>query len=265
MAERVKAVSAEVGIPIIFKASFDKANRTAGTSFRGPGFEAGLEILREVKKEHGMLICTDVHTEEQVRLLGTPKWQGIVNVVQIPAFLCRQTDLLLVAGQLAKGNPDIVISIKKGQFASANTMQHAAAKVRSEAGADTSVLLTDRGNMFGYGDLVVDMRNLVLMRGERNLVVMDCTHAVQQPNTGSSTGGVRSMVPTVARGAVATGVRGLFFEVHDDPDNAKSDGPNSFPVQRFADLLRELAAIAAATRGLETDPYGLAPSKKRSR
>jgi len=246
MAQRVKEIGKNLDIEIVYKSSYDKANRTSVSSYRGLGIDEGLRILGEVKKRFDIPVITDVHTAEQATQAG-----AVADVLQIPAFLCRQTDLLVAAGRTGK-----VINVKKGQFASATTMVHAVEKVRASldigGGGNPNVCVCERGNTFGYGDLVVDMRNLVRMRGARCPVVQDVTHSVQQPGgLGNATGGLREFIPTIARAAVATGVDGLFFEVHDDPANALSDGPNSWPIQHFEELLIELKAIAAVTRGKE--------------
>lgn len=241
MAQRVKEIGVNLGIEIVYKSSYDKANRTSVKSYRGPGIEEGLRVLAKVKERFDVPIITDVHDVTQVERAAQ-----VADVLQIPAFLCRQTDLLVAAGKTQR-----VINVKKGQFAAAQTMLHAATKVMdAEGGNNPNVCLCERGSTFGYGDLVVDVRNLVRMREAGVPVVQDVTHSVQQPGgLGNATGGLREFVPTIARAAVATGVDGLFFEVHDNPSKALSDGPNSWPVQHFEELLRELRDIAAATKG----------------
>jgi len=237
MSGRLQEISRNVGVPIVYKSSFDKANRTSIASHRGPGMEEGCKILSRVRQDRRMAVITDIHEASQAAMVAPH-----VDVLQIPAFLCRQTDLLVAAAETGK-----VVNIKKGQMVGPNAMLHAAQKVRDSG--NPNVFLCERGSMFGYTDLVVDFRNLVAMRAGAP-VVQDVTHAVQQPGgLGSSTGGLRQYVPTIARAAVAVGVTGLFFEVHDDPNNALSDGPNSWPVQHFEELLLELKAIAAVTRG----------------
>jgi len=238
MSQRLKEIGQNVGVPLVYKSSYDKANRTSINSFRGPGIDEGLRILKKVKETHNMNIVTDFHNTIDAEKVAT-----VADVLQVPAFLCRQTDLLVAAAQTGK-----VVNIKKGQFASSQTMIHAATKVR-ESG-NPNVFLCERGQSFGYTDLVVDFRNLVAMR-EGAPVVQDCTHSVQQPGgLGDKTGGLRQYVPTIARAAVAVGVKGLFFEVHDNPSAAKSDGPNCWPLAHFEELLFELKAIANASKGL---------------
>lgn len=242
MGKAIKKICDDLGIFYIFKASFDKANRTSVNGFRGQGIEEGLRILAKVKSELGVPIVTDVHEHEQCAPVGL-----VADILQIPAFLCRQTDLLLAAGNTGK-----IINIKKGQFCSSITMTHAYEKVASTG--NTEIMLCDRGTMFGYGDLIVDMRNLALMR-EQNphcLIVQDITHALQQPNVGDFTHGCRWLIPTIARGAVASGVDGIFMEVHDNPEAALSDKATQWPLDKLQGLLEELLEIHRATRGRET-------------
>jgi 2-dehydro-3-deoxyphosphooctonate aldolase (KDO 8-P synthase) len=240
VAEALKGIAASLGLPFVFKASFDKANRTALESFRGPGLTKGLEVLAKVKEQIGVPVTTDVHETAQVKPTAE-----VVDLVQIPAFLCRQTDLLVEAGRWAKA-----VNIKKGQFADANTMAHAAQKVM--AGGCQNILLTERGNFFGYGDLVVDMRNLLWLRQAGHPVVFDATHSVQQPGgRGMASGGRRELVPLLLRAAVAAGADGIFMEVHPDPDKALSDGPNMVPLRFVGELLamaKELHEVARKFR-----------------
>jgi len=235
-AERLKALASEYGFPLIFKASFDKANRTSRTGHRGPGVEAGLEVLAAVKAKLGLPILTDVHLPEHCALAAS-----VVDVLQIPAFLCRQTDLLEAAGATGK-----VVNVKKGQFLAPEDMRFARDKAHGAAG----VLLTERGTTFGYRELVVDMRSLGVMR-QYAPVVFDGTHSVQRPGSaGGSTGGDRRIVPLLARAAAAAGIDALFVEVHPDPDRAPSDGPNSLDYRGLVKVMREVRAISQA---LETE------------
>ena len=237
-AKMVAEVTTELGIPTLYKSSFDKANRTSGTSFRGPGIQEGLEILAEVRETVGLPVLTDVHTPEQVELAAQ-----YVDMIQTPAFLCRQTDLIEAAG--ACGIP---VNIKKGQFLSPPEMVNVAKKAHA-AGGEGRVTVCERGASFGYNNLVVDMRGLAQMRATGCPVVFDATHSVQLPGgQGDKSGGQREFVPVLARAAVAAGVSGLFMETHPDPDNAKSDGPNAWPTQRLAELLTTLKQIDTAVK-----------------
>ncbi|MBK6687460.1 MAG: 3-deoxy-8-phosphooctulonate synthase [Deltaproteobacteria bacterium] len=232
-AGRLKELAAEANIPLIFKASFDKANRTSGKSHRGPGVESGLEVLAAVKAAHGLPLLTDVHLPEQCALAAQ-----VVDVLQIPAFLCRQTDLLWAAGETGRA-----VNVKKGQFLAAADMAYAVDKVKS-AGSP-NVLVTERGTTFGYRDLVVDYRNLGIMR-EFAPVVFDGTHSVQQPGSaGGATGGNRLLVPPLVRAAVAVGVDAVFLEVHPDPDQAPSDGPNSLDYPLLQQVLASIRRLTA--------------------
>ena len=237
MAEAISAVARKLQIPYIFKASYDKANRTSLQSFRGPGLEEGLRILKKVKKEAGVPVLTDVH-----EVVDVPAVAEAVDVVQIPAFLCRQTDLLVAAAKHAKS-----INIKKGQFVSPWDMRHAVEKVR-ESG-NNNIFLTERGSSFGYNNLVVDMRSLAIMR-QFAPVVFDATHSVQLPSSGAGgqavSGGQPEYIPLLARAAVAAGVDGVFMEVHDNPAVAKSDGANALPLRELEAVLQELLAIRSA-------------------
>ncbi|MFQ5878100.1 MAG: 3-deoxy-8-phosphooctulonate synthase [Acidobacteriota bacterium] len=237
MARAIAAVARRVGVPYVFKSSFDKANRSSVASFRGPGLEEGLGVLRRVKEEVGVPVLSDIHEPAQAEVAA-----AVLDVIQIPAFLCRQTDLLLAAGRT--GRP---VNIKKGQFLSPWDIRHAVDKVRSTGNDD--VLLTERGSSFGYRNLVVDYRSLVIMRRFGCPVVMDATHAVQLPGgEGDRSGGEAEFVPHLARAAAAVGVDALFCEVHDDPPHALSDGPNALPLPAVEALLRSVAAIAALAR-----------------
>lgn len=216
-------------IEIIFKSSFDKANRTSIRSFRGPGLERGLQMLADVRERHGLRLLTDIHESYQAAPAGE-----VVDVLQIPAFLCRQTDLLVAAAQTGK-----TVNIKKAQFLSGLDMQFPVEKVREAGGKD--VWLTERGNMYGYNNIAVDFRNLVDMKQFTPTVIMDCTHSVQRPGAaGGKTGGDRSFVPAMALAAKAFGATGYFFEVHPDPDHALSDGPNMLNLKDLEHVIASL-------------------------
>ena len=246
VAERVKEITDPLGIRYIFKASYDKANRSSGGSFRGPGVEGGLEVLAEVKRTLNLPVLTDIHESHQAAAVAE-----VVDVLQIPAFLCRQTDLLLAAAEAVRGT-EKVINVKKGQFLAPWDMAQVVKKLR-DAGVD-NLWLTERGSSFGYNTLVVDYRGLPQMQELGCPVIFDATHSVQQPGgKGTSTGGQREFVAPLARAAVAVGVDGLFMEVHPDPDNALSDGPNMVPLHRLDALLRQLLAIREAV-GRELAP-----------
>lgn len=236
----LRAICAELGLPLVFKASFDKANRTSLSAFRGPGLDEGLEILARVRRRFGAPVTTDVHSPEQ----AAPVAQ-VVDLLQVPAFLCRQTDLIVAAA--ATGQP---INIKKGQFLAPWDMANAVAKaVEGAAGRSGGVMLTERGASFGYNNLVVDMRSLPLLGDIGVPVCFDATHAVQLPGgQGDRSGGQRRFVPHLARAAVAVGVDALFLEVHDDPDLALSDGPNMIPLAALPGLLRQIIAVDHAAR-----------------
>ncbi len=240
MADAIKAIAGKLQVPYIFKASYDKANRTSLKSFRGPGITEGLRILQKVKKEIGVPVLTDVHQATDV-----PAVAAAVDVVQIPAFLCRQTDLLVAAAKHARA-----INIKKGQFVSPWDMRHAVDKVR-ESG-NNNIFLTERGSTFGYNNLVVDMRSLAIMR-QFAPVVFDATHSVQLPSSGAGgeavSGGQPEFIPLLSRAAVAAGVDGVFMEVHDNPSQAKSDGANALDLKNLESVLIELLAIRSALRG----------------
>jgi 2-dehydro-3-deoxyphosphooctonate aldolase (KDO 8-P synthase) len=234
-ARALKEITGTLGLPFIFKASYDKANRTSIHSFRGPGMEKGLALLAQVREEVGVPVLSDVHGPEEAAAAGK-----VLDVLQIPAFLCRQTDLLVAAGRTGK-----VVNVKKGQFLAPEDMAQAVAKLE-EAGCD-QVVLTERGASFGYRNLVSDMRSIPLMRQTGCPVVFDATHSVQMPGgAGTTSGGDRRFVPFLARAAVAAGCDGVFMEVHPDPATAKSDGPNQVPLRAVADLLKSLAAVREA-------------------
>jgi 2-dehydro-3-deoxyphosphooctonate aldolase (KDO 8-P synthase) len=234
MVECISGVTKALGVPYIFKASYDKANRTSLKSFRGPGLVEGLRILQKVKDTVHVPVLTDVHEAVDVPLVA-----AVADVIQIPAFLCRQTDLLVAAGKTERA-----INIKKGQFVSPWDIRHAVTKVR-ESGNDR-VFLTERGSSFGYNNLVVDMRSLAIMR-DFAPVVFDATHSVQLPSAGAeASGGQPEFIPVLSRAAVAAGVDGIFMEVHDDPPRAKSDGANALELQHLRGVLTELLAIHRA-------------------
>ena len=238
VAGQLKEMTAALGIPFIFKSSYDKANRSSGKSFRGPGMEKGLEILAKVKKVVGVPVLTDVHTEEEV-----PTVAGIVDVLQTPAFLCRQTDFIHAVAR--SGKP---VNIKKGQFLAPGDMKNVVDKAREASGSD-SIMVCERGASFGYNNLVSDMRSLAIMRETGCPVVFDATHSVQLPGgQGTSSGGQREFVPVLARAAVATGVAGVFMETHPDPAKALSDGPNAWPLPRMKELLATLREIDALVK-----------------
>ena len=239
VAEQVKEITDRLGIDYIFKASFDKANRSSGGSFRGPGMQEGLETLSEVKERFGLPVLTDIHESIQAAPVAE-----VVDVLQIPAFLCRQTDLLLAAADAVKGT-DKTINIKKGQFLAPWDMNQVVKKLRD--GGVKNLWLTERGSSFGYNTLVVDYRSLPQLKAMGCPVIFDATHSVQQPGgQGSSSGGQREFVAPLARAAVAVGVDGLFMEVHPTPDQALSDGPNMVPLARVEPLLRQLLAVREA-------------------
>jgi 2-dehydro-3-deoxyphosphooctonate aldolase (KDO 8-P synthase) len=238
IAAQVKDITDRLGIRYIFKASFDKANRSSGGSYRGPGVADGLEVLAEVKRRFGLPVLTDIHESQQAAPVAE-----VVDVLQIPAFLCRQSDLLLAAAAATAGT-DRTINVKKGQFLAPWDMAQVVKKLR-DAGAE-NVWLTERGTSFGYNTLVVDYRSLPQLRELGCPVIFDATHSVQQPGgRGTSSGGQREFVAPLARAAMAVGVDGLFLEVHPDPENALSDGPNMVPLHRLEALLQQLLAIRA--------------------
>ncbi|MEB3262836.1 MAG: 3-deoxy-8-phosphooctulonate synthase [Synechococcus sp.] len=249
IAERVQAICGRLGVRYVFKASYDKANRSSGGSFRGPGVEGGLEVLAEVKQRFGLPVLTDIHESHQAAPVA-----AVVDVLQIPAFLCRQTDLLLAAAAAVQGT-DKTINVKKGQFLAPWDMAQVVEKLRG-AGVE-HLWLTERGSCFGYNTLVVDFRSLPQLQALGCPVIFDATHSVQQPGgRGSSSGGQREFVAPLARAAMAVGVDGLFLEVHPDPEKALSDGPNMVPLHRLEPLLEQLLAIRTAV-GEERQPSSL--------
>lgn len=237
IAKQMKDITDKLGIPYTFKASFDKANRTSISGFRGPGIEEGLRILQKVKDTYGLPICTDIHEPWQAE-----KAAEVCDILQIPAFLCRQTDLLVAAAKTGK-----CINIKKAQFLAPWDMKNCIEKVR-QSGND-NVMLCERGTTFGYNTLVVDMTGLRVMKDMDVPVIFDATHSVQKPGgNGTSTGGNRQYVEYLAKAAVAVGVDGLFMETHPDPDNAKSDGPNMVPLGEMEELLKKLQKVYQAVQ-----------------
>ena len=238
VAGQLKEITTALGIPFIFKSSYDKANRTSGKSPRGPGIDEGLRILSEVKKQIGVPVLTDVHTVEEV-----PAVAAVVDVLQTPAFLCRQTDFIHAVAR--GGRP---VNIKKGQFLAPGDMKNVVDKAREASGTD-NIMVCERGVTFGYGNLVSDMRSLAIMRNTNCPVVFDATHSVQLPGgQGTTTGGQREFVPVLARAAMATGISGLFMETHPDPAKAWSDGPNAWPLAMMKDLLTTLKQIDALVK-----------------
>jgi 2-dehydro-3-deoxyphosphooctonate aldolase (KDO 8-P synthase) len=237
IAERLVKICSTYNIPLVFKGSYKKANRTRIDSFTGIGNEAALAILAKVRDTFNIPVVTDIHTEEEADLAAK-----YVDVLQIPAFLCRQTDLLVAAAKTGK-----TVNVKKGQFSSPASMQFAVDKI-VQSGND-QVMLTDRGTMFGYQDLVVDYRSIPIMQSFKVPVIMDCTHSLQQPNqTSGVTGGNPQMISTIAKAAIAVGADGLFIETHPDPANAKSDGANMLHLDEFEQLMKQLVAIRKAIR-----------------
>ncbi len=234
----IQEISEALGLTAIYKSSYDKANRSSGTSYRGPGIDEGLKVLAAVKDKIGMPVLTDVHTVQEVEAAAS-----VVDVLQTPAFLCRQTDLIVAAAE--SGRP---VNIKKGQFLSPQEMANVVAKARSVRD-DDGVMVCERGYAFGYQNLVVDMRSLVILRDTGCPVVFDATHSVQLPGgQGQASGGQREFIPALARAAVAVGVAGLFMETHPDPANAPSDGPNAWPLAQLQTLLSELQRLDALVK-----------------
>ena len=233
VAGQLKEITAALGIPFIFKSSYDKANRSSSKSFRGPGMDEGLRVLAEVKKQLNVPVLTDVHTEAEVATVAS-----VVDVLQTPAFLCRQTDFIHAVAR--GGKP---VNIKKGQFLAPGDMKNVVDKAREASGTD-NIMVCERGASFGYNNLVSDMRSLAIMRETHCPVVFDATHSVQLPGgQGTTSGGQREFVPVLARAAVATGLAGLFMETHPDPSKALSDGPNAWPLAMMKDLLITLKAL----------------------
>ena len=237
-AGRLKEITSALGIPFIYKSSFDKANRSSGKSFRGPGRDKGLAILAEVRKAIGVPVLTDVHDIPEVAEVAS-----VVDVLQTPAFLCRQTDFIHTVA--AAGRP---VNIKKGQFLAPHDMKNVVDKARAASGTD-NIMVCERGVSFGYNNLVSDMRSLAIMRESRCPVVFDATHSVQLPGgQGTASGGQREFVPVLARAAVASGIAGIFMETHPDPSKALSDGPNAWPLGLMADLLGTLKELDALVK-----------------
>ena len=238
VAGRLKEITGELGIPFIFKSSYDKANRSSGKSFRGLGMEKGLEILDKVRREVGVPVLTDVHAQDEVAEVAL-----VVDVLQTPAFLCRQTDFIHAVA--SAGKP---VNIKKGQFLAPHDMKNVVEKAR-EASKSDNIMVCERGASFGYNNLVSDMRSLAIMRETGCPVVFDATHSVQLPGgQGTSSGGQREFVPVLARAAVAAGVSGVFMETHPNPEKALSDGPNAWPLGRMRELLETLKEIDALVK-----------------
>ena len=238
-AGQIKEICAALGVPFIYKSSYDKANRSSSQSFRGLGMEQGLDILADVKKQIGVPVLTDVHTEAEV-----PAVAAVVDVLQTPAFLARQTDFIQACA--ASGKP---VNIKKGQFMAPGDMKNVIAKAREVNGGADNLMVCERGASFGYNNLVSDMRSLAIMRESGCPVVFDATHSVQLPGgQGTTSGGQREFVPVLARAAVAVGVAGLFMETHPDPDKAMSDGPNAWPLGKMKSLLSSLQALDALVK-----------------
>ncbi|HWP24455.1 MAG TPA: 3-deoxy-8-phosphooctulonate synthase [Candidatus Binatia bacterium] len=239
-AAALKEKADRIGVPYIFKSSYDKANRSSAESFRGPGLEKGLEILAEVKQKIGAPVLTDVHEIDQVEPAAE-----VVDILQIPAFLCRQTDFVIAVARSGK-----VVNVKKGQFLAPWDMGNVVEKIRSTG--NEQILLTERGASFGYNHLVSDMRSLVVMRELGYPVVFDATHSLQLPGgLGNASGGERKYIPALARAGVAVGIDALFMEVHEDPDRAKSDGPNSLDLKDFEDVLKSVKQIDALVKESE--------------
>lgn len=234
VAKHIVGVSQRIGVPIIFKSSYDKANRSSVSGYRGPGLAKGLDMLKAIRDEFGLKILTDVHTPEEASIAG-----AVVDVLQIPAFLCRQTDLLLAAGETGKP-----VNIKKGQFLSPKEVVNCADKVKSTS--NHQVYITERGTTFGYNNLVVDMRSIPMIEGAGLPLIFDATHSVQHPGgAGTASSGDRQFVPTLARSAVAAGCSGLFMEVHPNPSSAPSDGANMVPLEWVEPLLTQCLEIRA--------------------
>ena len=239
VAGELKEVCASLGVPYIFKASYDKANRSSGRSARGPGLDAGLRLLAEVRRQVGVPVLTDVHDEADIAAVAS-----VVDVLQTPAFLCRQTDFIHAVA--ACGKP---VNIKKGQFLAPGDMKHVVSKAREANDGADNLMVCERGASFGYNNLVSDMRSLAIMRETSCPVVFDATHSVQLPGgQGTVSGGQREFVPVLARAAVAVGIAGLFMETHPFPEKALSDGPNSWPLARMASLLKTLVTLDRAVK-----------------
>ncbi len=252
-AGKLKEIAAAVGVPFIYKSSYDKANRSSSKSFRGLGMDTGLQILAEVRKQIGVPVLTDVHAEDEIAAVAE-----VVDVLQTPAFLCRQTDFIRAAAM--SGKP---VNIKKGQFLAPGDMKNVVDKAREASGKD-NIMVCERGASFGYNNLVSDMRSLAIMRDTRCPVVFDATHSVQLPGgQGTSSGGQREFVPVLARAAVATGVAGVFMETHPNPEKALSDGPNAWPLHLMKPLLETLKALdeLVKKRAFAEDALGAKPAR----
>ncbi|KAL6995510.1 3-deoxy-8-phosphooctulonate synthase [Sarracenia purpurea var. burkii] len=253
MANHIKAITSKLGLRLVFKSSFDKANRTSSKSFRGPGLTEGLKILEKVKIAYDIPIVTDVHETIQCEAVGR-----VADIIQIPAFLCRQTDLLVAAAKTGK-----IVNIKKGQFCAPSVVVNSAEKVR--LAGNENVMVCERGTMFGYNDLIVDPRNFEWMREANCPIVADVTHSLQQPAGRRleggviASGGLRELIPCIARTAVAVGVDGVFMEVHDDPLKAPVDGPTQWPLRHLEELLEELITIARVSKGKQQFKIDLTP------
>ena len=248
MSQALKELFAKLGVPLIYKSSFDKANRTSGKGARGLGLHQAIDIFAEVKAQTGLPILTDVHLPEQCSQVAE-----VVDVLQIPAFLSRQTDLLVAAAQTGRA-----VNVKKGQFLAPWDMEHVAAKL--SATGNPSLLLCERGTSFGYNTLVSDLRGLPIMKRWGYPVVFDATHSVQQPGgLGGASGGQREFIPVLARAALSIGVAALFMETHDDPDKALSDGPNQVPLKRLEALMADLKAFDALAKSRPLDPEAIQP------
>jgi 2-dehydro-3-deoxyphosphooctonate aldolase (KDO 8-P synthase) len=238
VAGRLKEICARIGIPFVFKSSYDKANRSSGTAYRGPGRAEGLRILAEVKRQVGVVVLTDVHTEAEVTEVAS-----VVDVLQTPAFLCRQTDFIQAVARAGKP-----VNIKKGQFLAPEDMLQVVRKAKAASSGD-NIMVCERGASFGYHNLVSDMRGLAIMRATGCPVVFDATHSVQLPGgLGTASGGQREFVPVLARAAVAAGVAGVFLETHPEPDKALSDGPNAWPLAQMEALLETLVQVDTAVK-----------------
>ena len=248
IAESLAEIARQLPVQVVFKASYDKANRTSAGSFRGPGIDEGLEVLDRVRTATGLPVTTDVHLPEQATAAGQ-----VCDMLQVPAFLCRQTDLLLAAAATGKA-----VNVKKGQFVAPADMRHVVAKLL--AGGCRNILLCERGTFFGYGRLVNDFAGLMTMRSFGVPVIFDATHSVQQPaSLGETTGGDRSLVEPLARAAAAVGIDGLFFETHPDPDKSPSDGPNMVPLARLRGVVERVVRIHEARLAGEPEAVGAAP------
>jgi 2-dehydro-3-deoxyphosphooctonate aldolase (KDO 8-P synthase) len=235
IARYLKELSQKLGIPIIFKASYDKANRTSISSYRGPGIDAGLKVLERIRKELGLAILSDVHTVDEIK-----KAAGVLDIIQIPAFLCRQTDFILKIAETGKP-----VNIKKGQFLAPWDIGNVVEKIASTG--NENILITERGTMFGYNNLVVDFRSIQIMKDTGWPVIFDATHSIQLPGgAGKSSGGDRKFAPVLAKAAIAAGADGVFMEVHPDPDKALCDGPNSLNLEILYDLIQRLMAVRKA-------------------